>query len=269
LHHQSVLAMPSVPTEQLGPGWEGATVRWPVSRAATGSETGSVAVIDVGGAGRYPVHQTPGCERIFYLLSGRGLHLGTGGPRPVEPGEALYIAPGQWHGFENLSSEPCRLIAVHAPEADPQRLIVNYGAPDRLDGTIRSVRAVDVADDPTLTPELWFPGLKVKWLITDETAGAHGCLLGTSWFHAHGEHELHRHPKAAEVIFFVNGDGALQLAGGEGAEPLPQQSHIVPGDVTYSPANEWHGHTAENQPMDFVFIYLGAASLAQAGYEQT
>ncbi|MFY0579771.1 cupin domain-containing protein [Cystobacter fuscus] len=78
--------------------------------------------------------------------------------------------------------------------------------------------------------------------------------------HPGGSHQLHRHPHADEFFLVLQGGGEHLTKDG----PV----RLNPGDLAYIPAGEWHGfQTDPGVTTRTVYGYLGAGSLAQAGYE--
>ena len=62
-------------------------------------------------------------EKIFYVISGRGILTVDGKDNPIEQGMTLYVAPGEAHGFANTGSDELRLLWVESP---PQAEIGGY-----------------------------------------------------------------------------------------------------------------------------------------------
>lgn len=242
-------------------GWRHVELRWAVSRAATRSELGSVALVDVAPGGGYPVERLPDCERIVYVVRGGGLHHGDGDSVRLREGDGVLVPEGAWHGFENDGGDPVRLVALFAPFADvAQAAAERLHAADRGAGpAVIRVSASEVDYDPDLRDDMGFVGLDVKWLVNADTAGARHMLFGLSRFAPGGSHVLHRHPLVEEVIYVVSGAGQ-QLRDGD---PVP----VTAGDLTFASKGEWHGHVAGSEEMRFLFLYLGRSSLEQAGYE--
>jgi len=245
-------------------GWQDVTVRWMVSAEETGSRHGCVAWIEVPPGVSYDIHRYGECERVVFVFTGSGEHLDSTRKLPLETGDAIYLAKGQWHGFRNSGPVPAQLLMLLAPIASPtQAGYEPYRALAAADGSGDPVVRVSGAvtpEDPDLRDDQGFIGLHVKWLINSETAPVEQMLFGLSRFDPTGSHVLHRHEHAEEVIYVIEGLGGLQL--NEGYE-----TPIEPGDLTFCAANEWHGHLAGSTEMKFIFLYLGAPSLAAAGYD--
>jgi oxalate decarboxylase/phosphoglucose isomerase-like protein (cupin superfamily) len=61
-------------------------------------------------------HNHPGSDEILYILSGRGDQMiDDGEPKPVVPGDAVWIPKGVFHSTLNTSYEPMVILAVYAP----------------------------------------------------------------------------------------------------------------------------------------------------------
>lgn len=246
-------------------GWRDVEVRWVVSADETGSRLGSVAWIDVPSGVSYEVHRHPECERIVYVFEGGGSHLGSGGfEMALSADDAVLVRPGQWHGFSNNTANPARLVVVYAPAArvaDTPYEAYDGSAP-ALEGGNDVVRASgsETREDPDLRDDQGFIDLHVKWLVNAEQAGSEHMLFGLSRFGPKGSHVLHRHPHAEEVCYVIEGEGGVQLTA-DGEFP------IEPGELTFGEEGEWHGHVAGDEGMRFIFLYMGAPSLAAAEYE--
>lgn len=61
----------------------------------------------------------PETEKIFYVLSGRGILTIDGTDHAIEQGMALYVAPGEAHAFANTGSDELRLLWFEAPPQCP------------------------------------------------------------------------------------------------------------------------------------------------------
>ena len=60
-------------------------------------------------------HRHTGVEEIYFVLSGSGSMELDGERAPVEPGDAVAIAPGAWHQITATGSEPLRFLCCCAP----------------------------------------------------------------------------------------------------------------------------------------------------------
>lgn len=255
------------PDERLAAheGWRDVEVRWVVSAYETGSRLGSVAWIDVPPGASYEVHRHPECERIVYVFEGGGSHLGSGGfEMALSADDAVLVRPGQWHGFSNDTVDPARLVVVYAPAAriaDALYEAYDISAPALEGGNdVVRVSGSETREDPDLRDDQGFIDLHVKWLVNAEQAGSEHMLFGLSRFGPKGTHVLHRHPHAEEVCYVIEGEGGVQLTA-DGEFP------IEPGELTFGEEGEWHGHVAGDEGMRFIFLYMGAPSLAAAEYE--
>jgi len=88
-----------------------ATIRWLIG-AKQGAPNFAMRVIELAGKGdRIPLHRHP-YEHEIFVFAGKGMVLKPGSEEPVGPGEFLYLAPDEEHGFLNSGDEPFRFICV-------------------------------------------------------------------------------------------------------------------------------------------------------------
>jgi quercetin dioxygenase-like cupin family protein len=123
----------------------------------------------------------------------------------------------------------------------------------------------DVPVDGSLEPaEGWGregAGMAVQWIVTDRTVGAEHHVVGLTVFQPGAMHEPHRHPRAEEAQYLIQGQGRA-LVGDEWIEQAT-------GDTVFVPRGEWHGFEATGDGETImIWTYGGAASLEQAGYER-
>ncbi len=88
----------------------GVTIRWIIGKD-DGAPNFAMRVIEVEPGCNTPFH-THGFEHEVYILAGRGEVRGADGETPVEPGTAVYVEPGERHGFFNTGDEALRFICV-------------------------------------------------------------------------------------------------------------------------------------------------------------
>ncbi len=63
----------------------------------------------------HAIHAHPGMDKVYHVLSGRGLFLLETGQRPMQAG-ALLVAPADVpHGIRNTGSERLLVLAILAP----------------------------------------------------------------------------------------------------------------------------------------------------------
>ena len=117
----------------------------------------------------------------------------------------------------------------------------------------------NVAVDTNYTPE---DGWKfaMRWLVDEQSMGAKFGAVGYAVFPPHGEHVLHVHDNAEEVVIILKGHG-LRTVGDE-------QYETGPGMVAYVPAGVPHGNQnlSDTEPIELICIYLGAPSVEKTGY---
>lgn len=88
-----------------------ATIRWLIAQPE-GAPNFAMRVIELEHDGdRIPLHRH-GYEHEIFVFEGEGRVLKPGGEEPVVPGDFLYIAPNEEHGFVNSGVEPFRFICV-------------------------------------------------------------------------------------------------------------------------------------------------------------
>ena len=64
-------------------------------------------------------HSHAGEEEIIYVLSGTGETKVNGQVYRLEPGVAVFTAPGEEHGVHNTGAEPLVLVSVFSPPVKP------------------------------------------------------------------------------------------------------------------------------------------------------
>jgi quercetin dioxygenase-like cupin family protein len=189
-------------------------------------------------------------ETITFVLSGSLTCNGSG--RPLSAGDTMFHPPGCVRSFRNIGSEPALLFGAHSTASAERAGADGREAPQRV--------SLDIVDDPSLDRERGFISMGVRWLATGETVGSRTVTLGTSTFEPGGQHDLHRHPHAAEFLLIVSGRGRHLTEDGAAA--------MTDGQIVMIATGEWHGFcTDPGVTTRTVFGYLGAASLSDAGYE--
>jgi quercetin dioxygenase-like cupin family protein len=110
--------------------------------------------------------------------------------------------------------------------------------------------------------KLGIEGVRAWWMLNRDAGGPEQIELHVVELAPGFVHDLHRHPNCGELVYVLEGEG-LHLS--EGAEPVRQ----VKGDLTYIPANEWHGlaNASETEPLLVIGITEGATHYEDAGYE--
>ena len=68
-------------------------------------------LFELAPGGRTPNH-THDWEHEVFVVEGQGHAESAEGDRPLGPGSAVYVAPGERHGFVNTGDSPMRFICV-------------------------------------------------------------------------------------------------------------------------------------------------------------
>ena len=116
------------------------------------------------------------------------------------------------------------------------------------------------AADGTLRAEDGWVNMNVKFLITRETVQAERTVFGITIFPPGAMHDIHRHPRAEETEYIIEGHGVARV----GADDVA----MGPGDIVFVKTNDDHGfhNTSQTERAVMVWCYGGAASLSEAGY---
>lgn len=247
---------PEDPHATTRPDTEGTHVWWLVNEEMVGSRRGVLVVTEIPPGRRHVLHRHPNCEQATYVLSGAGLHLTVGEAVRQADGDAVYVKPGEWHGFENDSEEEVTLVMLYggvgSREEAGYELYEADGSredPEKV-GRVKKVTSDEAAGDEG-----------VSWLVTAGTVGARDVALGVFKLGPEAAQGLHRHPNADEVLL-VAGGGGTHLGKGGGVA-------LGEREVAYVPAGEWHGlRSAPTAPTTAILGYLGVAEPVKAGYEE-
>jgi quercetin dioxygenase-like cupin family protein len=62
--------------------------------------------------GGYTPRHTHPWEHEVYILRGRGTAVTPEGDRPIQTGDAIYVAPGDEHQFQNTGAEPLEFLCL-------------------------------------------------------------------------------------------------------------------------------------------------------------
>jgi quercetin dioxygenase-like cupin family protein len=113
---------------------------------------------------------------------------------------------------------------------------------------------------PDTRPEHGWVDMTVKWLITRASVGSDATVFGITEFPPGSRHEVHRHPRAEETEYLLEGEGVARV----GVDEVALQA----GEIVFVPRNAYHGfrNTSATQRAVMVWCYAGAASLEEAGY---
>jgi len=239
--------------------WAHLPFKW-LANAGMGGKYGAGVLVEVPPGESYPAYLHDKSERLVYIYSGVGEHTGSGGPAAVETDDVLIVPPGDWHGFRNTGDGVARIWIAWTPATDfpfDDYRVAGEGEERRPTGGIirRKLRAAPM--DPSTTPkEKGFEKLGIIW---GGAEGARAITLGWALFEPGGTHHMHRHLRGDEILHVVRGDGMHVTKAGE--RPL------VGEGFDYAPAGEWHSMVVKAGQLEGIFVYLGAASLEEAGYE--
>jgi len=96
-----------VPKEPVG---EDKSVRWVIGKPE-GAPNFAMRVIEFDPGAVFEIHQHP-YEHEIFVLEGEGVAEAPDGEERMRPGIALYVPPGQPHGYRNTGDGPLRFICV-------------------------------------------------------------------------------------------------------------------------------------------------------------
>ena len=232
-------------------------IRWTARRhpGTDGPDEANLGVVTTTTLESSEVHVTSkerSGEAAAVVIRGSVESLGSSCP-PLAPGDAVFLPHGVEFDVRNCGSTDAQLLILRAPRS--ARL-----ASEPPQDHPRVVRRGDI-QPRHLDRSLGFHGVKSTLMLTSNTVGAHGLLVGCAEFEPGGEHSLHRHRFAAEVLHVLTGGGCRHLGAGL-CVPL------IEGDLTLVQAGEWHGlRNAGPRPAEVVFAYLGVGSIDADGYE--
>lgn len=113
-------------------GAVGCTVRWLVDER-DGAPNFAMRQFEVAPGGHTPRHQHP-YEHEVFVLEGSGIVDGESAPRPLGPGDSVFVAPGELHQFRNTGTAPLKFLCL-VPHA---ALSTRQSAPSECDGPATS-----------------------------------------------------------------------------------------------------------------------------------
>lgn len=241
---------------------DGVTVRWLVSAEHGEARHGMVAELTLAPHAAIPLHRHPDADEAAVLLSGEATLLSASGEKPAPAGTLVLSTKGIWHGIKS-GDKPVKVLTIYGGESQVSALGVEL-AGDPPQGASPSV--VDIPSlgrDRAHNPEMGFFNMSARFLVGDDGLASSAFLIGRGAYgdsgHA-GGHALHRHPKAEEFLYLLEGDASHLTEDGE----LP----MTTGDIALIPASEWHGiWNPRPIPAQGLFGYLGVSSRQGAGYE--
>ena len=85
-------------------GASGVRVRWLIDERR-GAQNFAMRVFEVARGGHTPFHRHDN-EHEVLVLEGRGALVLEGGERPLEPGDVVWVPPGEMHQFRNVQEAP-------------------------------------------------------------------------------------------------------------------------------------------------------------------
>ena len=187
--------------------------------------------------GRSLPRELEGVQEIVYAASGRGTMLVDGEKQELEPGTAVYLAPGESYEIENPGPEDLLTVSAVAPQA-------NGATPAAGPRTVR------LADQPLLTAS---GDREFRYLVTEEV----GCRDMTQFF---GVIAPGRAPDHSHVYYVLEGEGVLHGDGEDKPVSAGSCIHLPPFFV----------HSLENSgdtPMRIVAVFHPAGDPASRAYE--
>jgi quercetin dioxygenase-like cupin family protein len=250
-------------TPEGAPGASGRRAWWAIS-AERGAATNGVLGLGASDANvASGLHRHRNAEEAMIVLGGNGAVLTPDAEHPASEGTLVYAPRGSWHGLR-AGDQGLRILMIYGGPTSPRD--IDYDNADGVftDGAAHAVclNLWDADEVEANDPAQGFHHISARWLVDDGHLGSASFVVGQSGFDAlTGVHDLHRHPSGEEFLYLLSGSG-LHIDQ-DGAE-IPVQA----GDITFVPANEWHGfRNPGDEKALAIFGYFGATSLAAAGYE--
>ena len=96
--------------EMKGEGVKDVTMRVLIG-PADGAPNFAMRRFAVAPGGHTPLH-THEWEHEIYVLAGAGESYSDAGPKPMQPGDAIYIAPNEKHQFKNVGQQPLEFLCL-------------------------------------------------------------------------------------------------------------------------------------------------------------
>ena len=92
-------------------GWVNMSVQWLITKDSVGYKTTVFGVTTFPPGARHDIHRHPNAEEVEYLLEGEGLAcIGDVNVR-MRPGDIVFAAANDYHGFENTSTTQRAVLA--------------------------------------------------------------------------------------------------------------------------------------------------------------
>jgi len=101
------------------PDTKGTHVWWLLSKKTAGASAIVLNIGDLPPRTAHQLHRHPHAEQAVLVLAGRGLHLRHDGPpAEVEPGDAIFVPAGEWHGFANPFEQTVTIASIYGGVGD-------------------------------------------------------------------------------------------------------------------------------------------------------
>lgn len=122
------------------------------------------------------------------------------------------------------------------------------------------VGSTDVRPDDSLSAEAGWIDMEVRWLITAESVGSTGTVIGRTVLKPGARHDLHSHPHAEEWEYVISGSAVKHIG--------DEWVRLTAGDVVFVPRGVVHAleNASSDEPVVTLWGYSGASSLESAGY---
>lgn len=241
----------------------GVGTRWLVSSTHGGARHGMIADVRLGPGAGQPLHRHANAEEAAIVLDGDATVLTATGDQPAPAGTLILSVRGVWHGIV-AGARPVRLLTVYGGECDVDALDMEMAQGSVEGAASETVGIESVARARNHAPEMGFYNMAAGWLVSENGLPSSELLIGRSVYgepELEGGHVLHRHLVGEEFLYLLEGSAAHLT---EDGERIP----MAVGDIAFMPAPELHGiwNTGATAAHS-IFGYLGANSLAGAGYE--
>jgi mannose-6-phosphate isomerase-like protein (cupin superfamily) len=160
--------------------------------------------------GRSDLRETGDRQEVLYIASGRGALAVAGESHALERDTGVFLVPGDRYEIDNPGPDELVLVSVSAP----------------CEGERRSQTTVRYADRPVLPAS---PNREFRFLVNEDA----GCLDVTQFVGIipPGRAPMHSHTYD-EVVYVVEGEGVLHLAG--------RETPLRPGSCIHLPPLEEH-----------------------------
>jgi mannose-6-phosphate isomerase-like protein (cupin superfamily) len=250
-------------TEDTSGASSGRHAWWAITDSLCAATGGMVGIGELDPSTEAGLHRHRNAEEAMVVIGGGGTVLTPAGEQPAPEGTLIYAPSGSWHGL-HAGDDGIRILMIYGGPTAPSDIDYDplEGEPD-ADAPAAAVMSISDAEEiPFHEPSQNFFHLIARWLVDDEHIASETIVVGHTSFAAdEGAHGLHCHPLASEFLFVLSGSGFH-------VNPDGSEVEVQPGDLTYVAPSEWHGfrnHGSEKALA--IFGYLGARSLAEAGYE--